>query len=88
MVVHELVSRISEGPRDPVQLLLVASLLRDDAPWIYELALEAYRAVRSGRRDDRQKAIRRFIDAHGYDAVPCERDDSAKSPGWRPSIKK
>ena len=51
------------GPRDPVQILFVASLQRDNVPWIYELALEAYRLVRSGRREEGQKAIRRFIDA-------------------------
>lgn len=62
-MMHELMHRTAEGPRDPVQLLFVASLLRDDAPWIYELALEAYRALRSGRRGEGQKSIRRFMDA-------------------------
>lgn len=35
-------------PGDPVGILLAASLVRDDAPWLYELAMEVYRAVKSG----------------------------------------
>ena len=36
------------GPGDPVGILLAASIIRDDAPWLYELAMEAYRAAKSG----------------------------------------
>jgi hypothetical protein len=63
MMMQELMHRTAEGPRDPIQILFAASLLRDEAPWIYELALEAYRAVRSGRKDEAKKAVRRFSDA-------------------------
>jgi hypothetical protein len=35
-------------PGDPVAILMAASLVRDDAPWLYELAMEVYRAVKSG----------------------------------------
>jgi len=35
-------------PGDPVGILMAASILRDDAPWLYELAMEVYRAVKSG----------------------------------------
>jgi len=41
---------IANGPGDPAQLLFVASFLRDDAPWVYEMALETYRAIKSGNR--------------------------------------
>ncbi|MCX6907032.1 MAG: toll/interleukin-1 receptor domain-containing protein [Verrucomicrobia bacterium] len=33
---------------DPVGILMVASFFKDDAPWLYELAMEVYRAARSG----------------------------------------
>lgn len=33
-------------PADPVRLLMVASVVRDDFPWIYELALCAFYAVK------------------------------------------
>jgi hypothetical protein len=62
-MIHELRHRIGDGPGDPIQILFAASLLRDDAPWIYELGLEAYRAARSGRRGEGHKEILRFIDA-------------------------
>lgn len=61
-MMHELMHRTADGPRDPIQLLIFASLIRDDAPWIYEIALEAYRALRSGRRGEGQKAVRRFLE--------------------------
>jgi hypothetical protein len=35
-------------PGDPVGILLAASLIRDDAPWLYELAMEVYRTAKSG----------------------------------------
>jgi hypothetical protein len=42
---------IGEGPGDPIQLLLLVSLIREDVPWLYELGVDAYRAVRSGAPD-------------------------------------
>ena len=62
-LVHELIHRIAEGPRDPIQLLVVASLLKEDAPWVYELALETYRLLRSGKKEEGRKSVRRFLDA-------------------------
>jgi len=38
---------MSGDPADPVGILMAASLIRDDAPWLYELAMEVYRAVKS-----------------------------------------
>lgn len=60
-MMHELVHRTADGPRDPLILLVMASFLREEAPWIYELALEAYRALRSGKKEEGQKATRRFM---------------------------
>ncbi len=39
---------MSGDPSDPVGILMAASFVRDDAPWLYELAMEVYRAVKSG----------------------------------------
>jgi hypothetical protein len=36
---------------DPVGILMAASMVREDAPWLYELAMEVYKAVKSGDRD-------------------------------------
>ena len=47
-------------PGDPVSILMAASLVRDDAPWLYELAMEVYRAVKSGDRDAVQNELSRL----------------------------
>jgi hypothetical protein len=39
---------MSGDPGDPVGILMAASLVRDEAPWLYELAMEVYRAVKTG----------------------------------------
>lgn len=59
----DMTHRMMEGPDDPIQLLIIASFLRDDAPWFYEIAQEAYRAIRSGDRIASKVAIRRYRDA-------------------------
>lgn len=47
MMLEEMMHMAGE-PGDPVGILMAASLVRDDAPWLYELAMEVYRAVKSG----------------------------------------
>ena len=49
MMLEELVHGAFD-PGDPVAILLAASLVRDDIPWLYELAMEVYRAVKAGDR--------------------------------------
>lgn len=49
--------------RDPMRLLIMASILRDDYPWIYELAAEAYRALVNGNPSKAREAQHRFIEA-------------------------
>lgn len=47
MMVEEF-AQMGTAPGDPVAILMMASLVRDDLPWLYELAMEVYRAVKSG----------------------------------------
>lgn len=47
-------------PGDPVSILMAASLVRDDAPWLYELAMEVYRAVKSGDAEAIQSEMNRL----------------------------
>lgn len=47
MMIDELLHMTGE-PGDPIGILMAASVFRDDAPWLYELAMEAYRAAQSG----------------------------------------
>jgi len=47
MMFEELM-HMSGDPGDPVGILMAASLVREDMPWLYELAMEVYRAVKRG----------------------------------------
>lgn len=57
-VLHELPRAISEAPGDPLGMLVLAGLVREELPWLYELALEAYRSAKGGKYDT--VPIRRF----------------------------
>jgi len=61
---------MSGDPSDPVGILMAASFIRDDAPWLYELAMEVYRAVKSEDSEAIKREMKRlqhFADfmAHG-----------------------
>lgn len=55
--------RMADGPNDPIQILVGASLFREEVPWFYEIALETYRAIRSEDKAQARPAIRRYKDA-------------------------
>ena len=62
MMFEELM-RMSGDTIDPVGILMVASFVRGDAPWLYELAMEVYRAVKSGDAaaiEQEMERLRRF----------------------------
>jgi hypothetical protein len=60
MMFDEMFHSMELRPHDPVRLLLIASMFRDDMPWIYELGVEAYRASLTGRTEKAREAQRRF----------------------------
>lgn len=51
---------MSGEPGDPVGILMAASLIREDAPWLYELAMEVYRAVKTGDAEAIESEMRRL----------------------------
>lgn len=64
------IMHLSGDPADPVAILVMASMIREDMPWLYELAMEVYRAVKSGNVQDIQseaERLRRFSEVmfHG-----------------------
>jgi hypothetical protein len=59
-MLHDLPHMISDRPGDPIGVLLLASMVREEAPWLYELGMEAYRAAKSGRREQSRTALRQF----------------------------
>ncbi|HZL21496.1 MAG TPA: toll/interleukin-1 receptor domain-containing protein [Polyangia bacterium] len=62
LIMH-LAHRMGDGPEDPIQLLIVASLFKDDLPWLYELALDAYRSSKEGNRTLAKRSYLRFREA-------------------------
>lgn len=59
MMVEELM-HMSGDPGDPVGILMAASIIRDDVPWLYELAMEVYRAVKSGDAAEIEREMARL----------------------------
>ena len=60
MMIHDLARTLGHDLGGSVQLLVLASLFRDDMPWVYELGMEAYRATREGTGAEAREATRRF----------------------------
>jgi len=60
MMMHEIMHMIGEKPGDPIGILVLASLVREEMPWLYELGMEAYRAACSGLPEETKRAFRRF----------------------------
>ena len=46
---------------DPTGLLLLIGMFRDDLPWLYEVGLEFYRAIKSGNHPQMKKAHRSMM---------------------------
>ena len=46
MMIEDMLHMVGD-PGDPVAILMAASMIRDDVPWLYELAMEVYRAAKS-----------------------------------------
>ena len=45
---------------DPIGILMVASMMRDEVPWFYEIAREAYEAIKSGDAEAAERQIKRL----------------------------
>jgi hypothetical protein len=65
MMMHEMAEMIGGHPGDPVGLLVIASLFKDDFPWLQELIMDAYRTAKSGDSKGAEEAfsrLRRAVD--------------------------
>ncbi len=63
MMMNEFIHRMPNGPSDPVSILIAASLLRDDFPWIYDLAQNLSNSLASGNIRGARMHARRLHDA-------------------------
>jgi hypothetical protein len=59
MMLEEML-HMSGDPSDPIGILMAASFIRDDAPWLYELAMEVYRTVKSEDAAAIQREMKRL----------------------------
>jgi hypothetical protein len=59
-MMFEEMMHVSGESGDPVAILMAASLVRDDAPWLYELAMEVYKAVKTGDPETIDRGIARL----------------------------
>lgn len=57
-IMFERMMFVSEEETDPIGLLIMASLVRDDFPWLYEVTLEAYRTIKSGTIRDAERLLK------------------------------
>jgi hypothetical protein len=60
MMIHELTRMLGAKRGDPVALLIMASVFREDMPWMYELGIEAYRMAKDGTTEEAIAARRQF----------------------------
>jgi hypothetical protein len=57
MMIDEVAHMISKRSDDRIAILILASLCRDDFPWLYELGLEAYRVSKRGGVEHVREAL-------------------------------
>jgi hypothetical protein len=63
-MIDELIHMTGRGARDPgIAALIVASFIRDDLPWLYEMGVEVYRQSLGGNRQSLGRSYRNFIHA-------------------------
>lgn len=62
-MLFELSEVVSSKEGDPVGLLVIASLFRDEAPWLYEMAIEAYRCAKAGDTKGADLLVRKLVEA-------------------------
>jgi hypothetical protein len=63
MMIEEMMFDSKIGRRDPIQILILASVLKESFPWIYELGVDAYRALSDGSLSKQKEALQRFSTA-------------------------
>ncbi len=71
---------VSGEENDPIGLLVIASLVRDDIPWLYEIAMEAYRTIKSGTIRDTERLLKSIEDSEKMIMVSPLMEEFTDSP--------
>jgi len=56
----EEIMHMGSEPGDPIGILLAASMVREDMPWFYEIALEAYHVIKAGDTEAAERELQRM----------------------------
>ena len=60
MMIDEIALITSDSVDDPIALLMIAGLFRDELPWLSEIMVETYRDIKQGGKKDAEKAANRL----------------------------
>ncbi len=60
MMLEEMMEMGGGDSDDPIGILLAASMVREEMPWFYEIAREAYHATKSGDAEAAERQIKRL----------------------------
>jgi hypothetical protein len=74
MMFREISHIMGRKRNNPIGILMLASMFKDDFPWLYEIGAEAYHAVKSGRPDARESfhSFRRATEFLMHGKFPIE----------------
>jgi len=60
MMFEEFMHMTSDSEEDPISLLMIAGLFREDFPWLSEVLIESYRDVKNGGQKEVKNALHRM----------------------------
>lgn len=59
-LIDQMAHRVAKRQGDPIAILIVSSLFRDDFPWLYELGLDAFHAAKGTNGERARDALEAF----------------------------
>jgi broad-specificity NMP kinase len=60
MMLMDIARYLERDRGDPVGILVISSVFRDEMPWVYDLGVDTYRAMKSGDAKQAEAALREF----------------------------
>ncbi len=78
--IESFIHQVSPDTEEPIGILIIASLLREDTPWLYELGMEVFRTVVSRKPRGIARSLKTFKIAMESTAKSTIND----SRGWLP----
>lgn len=65
-MIDEMVHMLANKDNDPIGILIIASVVREDFPWLYEIGIEAYRSAKTGDHSEFMESLRMFRKAADF----------------------